>query len=208
MSESNESWASEESIDYQIKKINPEYNEIKMLLSQTQFLTDTVRFAPQLFNCQAICSDDLILGLYAMAEFNSIKDCIEDKITVAIQNLVNNIGVSDKVYLLFTSRIYNVPLDMVCELYRTLRAEFSHYLIISPLERQDKEEQKKACKAFPEFNQVDLKMWPRREEEIFLLRLQNRTEVESHGKRYRIVLLSQEELERYVGDFATELSQD
>ncbi|KAI4292875.1 hypothetical protein PAPHI01_2149 [Pancytospora philotis] len=233
--ESGSAGDSSSSFDYQIVKKKLTHDDAPMLLNQDTYIDYMSRFLEHLPEVDAITSGDLVLGYCVLANYDEIGGCFERRIIDTVSGLLDNIHLTavdkdvedlkaerrkmeHKVYdtydyanrkLFYCARYANVPIDIVYELYEkaqlTAKLEDEFVVVISPVAPLEKDALDAACAEFPEFSRYNLRSWPRRSEEVFLLAHKTMKYVEVHGVKYRIFLLLTEHFRQFIKDFGAEV---
>lgn len=207
---------SSESIDVEVKNGVPTLNEILMLTNQSPYITDHDEFLSKMENYASrsyvMASDDLIIACAALVKYNDVRGCLAKKTKKVINSMVESLKIenTDKIAIFFCPRFVNIPVSNVFDLYNhALKdlGEFSHILFISRLYVLNKEEHQESIATFKEFSKDDLRMFPYRSEEIFLLSCPNRHNTEIDGLNYRIILANCDEVKRFLEAFSSELDQ-
>lgn len=118
-------------------------------------------------------------------------------------------------YLFYTSRFSNVPLNAVHTLYMSMNPEkvqppsdsidIPRIVFISFVRKQDHADWVAACKDFPEMDGTDLKVWPHFNEEILLHKCKNKEFVDLYGLKYNVFVLSIREMKQFLQDFTCEI---
>lgn len=191
-------------ISYRITETAPTHDDVEILLGQTRFMDSLPDFMSRFQQTRVIESDGLVLGLFSILSYEEARDSMNKKLVGAIDTILDN----DKGTLLFFSaRIGNTPVDAVFELYRAVELRDSRYIFVSQVDPQDSRSVEAAAQAFSEFDRRDLRLWPRRSEEVFLLRCGRRVFVECGGAKYNVYVLERSEFERFIADFGNEISK-
>lgn len=202
---SSEECSSSESIDYHVGKVAPECDAADVLLAHDPAVESPSRLFSVLGDCHGITSGDLILGLASIARYADARSALQHKIAAVADRLIDSL--SGDVFLFYNARIGNTPLSMVFELYKGLEAGAGHYVCISQTDVLDRQGLEDACRMFPEFSKEDLRRWPRKNEEVFLLRCPRKACCEIAGAKFSVFVLDQDEFKQFRDDFCKEISQ-
>lgn len=194
------------SIDYQIVKTEPAYEDVEVLLGQNQFVDSFPDFLAKFQGTHVIDSGGLVLGLFSIIRYSDARDTVNRKVVHAIDGILGEIEDSEDAVLFFNTRISNIPVDMVFELYRRVEVVDSHYIFISQVDLQDKRDVETAARTFKEFSRGDLRLWPRKNEEVFLLKCGRRAFAECRGAKYNVYVLLQDEFKQFLADFGNEIA--
>lgn len=217
------------SFDIQIKDYKPDVSEISLLLSNTSYISDIIKFLDSLVFCKAIFSDDLILAVFGMARYCDIRGCLTKNMKKTINSLLEN-NIDDETMFLFSPRINNIPLNYVFDLYNssiteifqkqdkdglisqednstTAKLSFKNCIVISKLQNLSKNELNEVSTLFPEFSKEDLMKFPVNNEQIFFLKSKKKRNTEIDGSPARIFLMDKDDFNVFINSFRNEIGE-
>lgn len=222
------------SFDIQIKDYKPDVSELSVLLSTTSYVSDIIKFLECTFFCKAIFSDDLVLGLFAMAKYSDIRGCLTKNLKKTINSFLEN-QIDDETVFLFSPRINNLPLNCVFDLYNSSLSEifkkqdetktlskgslengqnenknafsFKNCVVISKLQNLSRDELAEVSTLFPEFSKEDLMKFPVNNEQIFFLKSKKKRNTEVDGTPARIYLMDREDFDVFINSFRKEICE-
>lgn len=212
-SSSNINISSSESLHFVVNNKVPEITEIAMLSNQVPFITDLSRFLDKLKNYNnsyCIMSDDFIIGCSGAVNYSEVRSVLYKKTKKIINFILEECKINlESTGLFFCPRFANCSLEYVYESYSKtfLDCNFENYIFISKLYELDKDEFLECSNVFKEFKKDDLKYFPYRSEEVFLLNFKNRKNTEIENVHFRIFLLSKSEINEFMEYFKKEINQ-
>lgn len=202
VSNSEESSSCTESLNYEIATTIPTFEDIRVIVAQNSYVDLPFDLMDKMEEPHCIKSDDLILGFVAFIKVKDVENSFNKKMFDMISKLVSEGSV-----LFFNCRVSNTPLNLVLDLYRAVNLKYEKYILISPVQQQNKENVQKSSKMFPEFSGQDLRLWPNQNEEVFLLKCKCKSYVECGQTKYNLYCLTKIEFKQFLNDFANEIAQ-
>lgn len=207
-SSSTEDSTQETDIEIELKQNTPSIFEIATLTNQVPYIIDHIEFLEKLQNSFTLCSGDLTLGCCGFVSYTEVKGCIAKKTKKIINSMLNNVENDSSVALFFCPRFVNVPLNEVLKMYKqsyNSGCNFQYFVAISRVYKLNKEELEESTKVFTEFSNDDLKNFPYRSEEVFLLKSKLKQNTEIEGSLFKVIVADRQEFEYFLNSFEKEL---
>lgn len=198
-------------IDVQVRKHTPQCSEISMLLAHVPYIINPAMFLEKLQSPYILHSDDLVLGVSGFARYDDVRGALGKRIKKVINSMVDASGASsEEVAIFFCPRIVNTPLREVYEMYKKVYSEvdatFQYFVLASRLYTLGKREHEESAKIFKEFAEEDLRNFPYRSEEVFLLSCKSKHNTEIDGVAFKLFLARRQEFEDFLSSFLKEIS--
>jgi len=200
-----------ENIEIELKQNMPSIFEIATLTNQIPYITDHIEFLEKLQNSFTLCSGDLTLGCCGFVSYTEVKGCIAKKTKKIINSMLSCVESDSSVALFFCPRFVNVPLNEVLEMYKksyNSGCNFQYFIAISRVYTLNKEELEESTKIFTEFSNDDLKNFPYRSEEVFLLKSKLKQNTEIEGTLFKVIVADRQEFEYFLDSFEKELENN
>lgn len=184
---------------------------VGVLMEQTGFIPCTEEVMPKFIRPRAVVSGDLVLSFCGFLLLPDICSLVPKKVQKSLNTLVAGYRGEkisrDDVYVFYTERINNTPLEMVLDMYRGIALEDSKYIIfISKVYRCGRHEMEDVLEDFKEYSPSDLDHIPSRREEILLLSSYlSRKQVAIGSSSFRLFLLSNKMFASFVSLFEGEV---
>ena len=126
-SESEESFSSS-SLDVEIENVKPNLSNISIFFSQYSYMSSPIKFLEAVSQNYVLSSADLILAVAMIADYNSIKGCIDKRFKKTLNLLTES--ASGTIGFFFCPRITNVPLNY-CQTRTHYELNYIYYIVLA-----------------------------------------------------------------------------
>jgi hypothetical protein len=154
---------------------------------------------------QGIKSGDFLLGIVGYVDYNLISKHLNEKFKQSLKKMMERDSGPYKYFV--SERILNTPLDIVLRKYLQLSLDEDEKIIfVSRLYKLGDKDLDEVDRIYGEYAKEDLKYFPVRNEEIFLIKQSDKEmTVAVRGVWYRVVILSSSEMKGFIRKFENEI---
>ncbi|KAM0672026.1 hypothetical protein CWI42_041780 [Ordospora colligata] len=204
---------SDEQIDYEVIDYNTCMDEqVAMVMAQAKVFGAFMSLFKCFFCPKALVSGDLVLSFGVFIPLSSINMTFNERFGKEINLLItkaNNKVSVDDVYVFCIERAGDIPLEMILDMYRTLKyADQKHIVFISRVVQCKVADAREAAKEFREYKQTDLNLMPVRGEEVLLLSSYIcKSDLRIDRSVFRLFLLSSKMFGSFVSRFGKEVER-
>ncbi|CAD25321.1 hypothetical protein [Encephalitozoon cuniculi GB-M1] len=213
-SESASEMSSSDGVAYEVVDLSLSNRlDVSIIVDQSRILPSSEELLSVFVNSKVLVSGDVVLSFCGFLQLSRILSMAQKKLKKAFNSLIAAGALDginrDDIYIFYTERAVNIPLEMILDQYRSLSfANLRHIIFISRIKACMGMEMKDLVEDFKEYSPLDLNHRPVRGEEILLLSsYMAKKQVVVNSNTFRLFLLDSQMFASFISLFEKELSE-